>query len=143
MDRTLVVLAGIAYLIWRRNQPQSSGNLDIYASIYSRFINRKNQGIGKRGNWQFIYTNEIYFLVSPYVSTVRSGVQDPLLFQIYEQAEKVIQLGEQNKAFSPVLSAWVAMYLKTVPANVLDDVKMYETKLFKVSQSTWNGKPLV
>lgn len=143
MDRVLLLIGVFVAYAFSKNAKAGETGTDKNASLYSRFIARKNQGIGKRGNWQFIYTNEIYFLISPYLPTTKSGITDPLLFSVYEQCENLILLAEQNKAFQPVVSNWVKNYLKVVPLSVVDDIKFYENKLFKVSQITWNGKPLV
>jgi hypothetical protein len=111
-------------------------------NAYTRFLKRKNEGIGKRGNWQFIYTNEIYFLLSPLVSVVTSGIKDPFLYEVYEQCEKVISRGETNLSFVSTLPNWISQRIPNCPQSVISDVAEYEQKLFKVSSKLWNGKPL-
>lgn len=145
MDRAIIFLGVCAIILLAGKNEQTSNagaNQSINPTLYNRFIQRKGQGTGSRGFWQFVFSNEIYYLLAPLYSTITPAVKDPLLYEVYTQCETVIQKGEQGFSFSSTLSGWLQNRFPSIDSSVRLDILAYEQKLFTVSTKLWNGKPL-
>lgn len=145
MDKAVIFLGVCAFILLagKNKETDSAGiSQSINPTLYNRFIQRKGQGIGSRGWWQFVYTNEIYFLLAPIASTVMPAVKDPFLYEVYELAERVINKGENNFTYSSTLTGWLQNRFPSLDGEIRTDVLAYEKKLFTVSNKLWNGKPL-
>ena len=145
MDKTVIFLGVCAFILFagKNKETNDAGtSQSINPTLYNRFIQRKGQGTGSRGFWQFVYSNEIYWLLAPIYSTIMPAVKDPLLYEVYTQCEAVIQKGENGISFSSILSGWLQNRFPSLDSTVRLDILAYEQKLFIVSTKLWNGKPL-
>jgi hypothetical protein len=145
MDRAVIFLGICAFILLagKNKETNDAGvSQSINPILYNRFIQRKGQGLGSRGYWQFVYTNEIYWLLAPIATTVTPAVKDPFLYQIYELSEVVIKKGENNTTFSSTMAGWLQSRFPSLDSDVRTDVLDYEKKLFTVSTKLWTGKVL-
>lgn len=146
MNKAVLFLGVCAFILLaagKNKQTDNAGaNQSINPTLYSRFIQRKNQGIGSRGWFQFVYANEIYFLLAPGASQVETPVKDPLLYEIYEVCESVISKGANQYTYSSTFAGYLQSRFPGIDSGIKADVLEYEKKLFTVSNRLWNGKPL-
>lgn len=144
MNREIIFLGVCALILFagKTDQINAGASQSINPTLYNRFIQRKGQSVGTRGWWQFVYTNEIYFLLAPIATTITPAVKDPFLYELYELAEIVINKGENNLTFTSTLAGWLQSRFPSLGGDIKTDVLSYEKKLFTVSNRLWNGKPL-